>query len=366
MLKEHNQTVRNAALRAFTLVELIIVVLIIAIVIAISLPALGMAKTAAKKHASQVLATELGSAITTFQSEFNRLPGYFSAADMGSPDNADRGFTALENAMLELVAGSMVPSNATGTLIEVGPTKDETVFVDLDLIGANTQGDNSYFSPDVKSYVAQDGILGGEQEAIDEHKQLPDLVDAFGSPVLLWAENEATRGSLVQSKVAQFGTPFALVDSGSNLDKAARYYWNSNSGFLNSTKLGEMERSQVMSSNLRYSLIGGGNQKTDLEESLMGMLGSPSNADVDMDGVQPEETVPGNSRGGFTIQMAGPDGMYVSSTDRGASRLSNSKIEYWRTWYDASGSRVTNEDGKPASKDLIVDAFDDFLLSGAR
>ena len=130
MLKEHNQVVR----RAFTLVELIIVVLIIAIVIAISLPALGSAKTAAKKVKSQVLATNLGTAIAAFQNDKNHLPGYFSAAEMGAAQNVTRGFTTLENAMLELMGG-VVDSSATGaSVIDVGPNSSGTIKVDLDLL----------------------------------------------------------------------------------------------------------------------------------------------------------------------------------------------------------------------------------------
>ena len=361
MLKEHNRVVR----RAFTLVELIIVVLIIAVVIAISLPALGSAKTAAKKAKSQMLATNLVGAISAFQNDNNRLPGYFSAAEMGASANKDRGFTSLENAMLELMGG-MVDSSATGTsVIEVGPDSSGAVKVDLDLIGTNFSGREAYFTPEKKAYIAQDGTNGGFQAGTDNHQKLPDLVDAFGTPILLWIENPATRGSIVKSTNNTNGIPFALVDSGSNMDKPARFYWASNAGFLNSEQLGEMGRSQKKGSDPRFSLIGSGLPANGIEESLMGLLGSPSNASVDRKNVQPEDTVPNAARGGFIIQLAGPDGMYVSSTDKGASRFAGAEIEYWKTWFVTTSTRVTNDDGKPSSKDVIIDAFDDFLLTGA-
>jgi prepilin-type N-terminal cleavage/methylation domain-containing protein len=370
MLKEHSQTTTQATTRisrpGFTLVELIIVILIIAVVIAISLPALGMANVAAKKAKSQMLATNLGAAIASYQNDKNNLPGYFSAAEMGAAANTTRGFTSLENAMLDLMGG-VVPSTATGpSIIQVGPNSSGTVPVDLELIGTNTGSNTSYFNPEKKAYVAQNGIDGGLQEAVPEHQALPDLVDAFGTPLLLWIENPSAKGTIVKSSNNTNGVPFALVDSGSSMDKAARFYWASNAGFLNSTQLGAIGRSQArQGSDPRFSLIGGGLPAKSREESLMGLLGSPTNANVDVNGVAAQDVVPGDARGGFTIQLAGPDGIYVSSTDKGASRFAGSTINYWNTWFVNGSTRVTNANGKPSSKDLIIDAFDDFLLTGA-
>lgn len=370
MLNEQSQTTphqsRNADRRAFTLVELIIVILIIAVVIAISLPALGMANQAAKKAKSQMLATNLGAAIAAYQSDHNRLPGHFSAAEMGAAANATRGFTTLENAMLDLMGG-VVPSTSTGTLLQVGPDNNNTVTINLDIIGSNTTSNASYFNPEKKAYVAQDGVTGGLQASNQPDIQaLPDLVDAFGTPVLLWIENPATKNTIVQSSTNTTGIPFARVDSGSNMNQPARFYWAANAGFLNTTQLGTIGRSQLMQAgDDRFSLIGGGLPSTSLEQSLMGLLGSPTNANIDLAGVAPQDIVPTDARGGFTIQLAGPDGIYVSSTDKGAARFSNDVISYWQTWFVNSSTRVTNENGQPASEDLIIDAFDDFLLAGA-
>ncbi len=356
----------RATRRAFTLVELIIVILIIAVVVAITLPALGMANQAAKKAKSQMLAANLGAAIAAFQSDNNRLPGYFSAAEMGAAANTTRGFTTLENAMLDLMGG-IVPANSTGTLLQVGPDNNNTVFVNLDLIGSNTNANASYFNPEKKAYIAQDGLTGGLQASNQPDIQaLPDLVDAFGTPVLLWIENPATKNTIVQSPNNTTGIPFARVDSGSSMNQPARFYWAANAGFLNSTQLGTIGRSQVrQGGDDRFSLIGGALPPTSLEQSLMGLLGSPTNANIDLAGVAPQDIVPTDARGGFTIQLAGPDGIYVSSTDKGAARFSNDVITYWSTWFVNSSTRVTNENGQPASEDLIIDSFDDFLLTGA-
>ena len=365
---------RSAARSAFTLIELLIVVIIIGIVIAITLPALGGARNASKQLASRNLARDLGASIAQFETDNRRLPGYFGAAEMGGMENAARGFTAMENALLELTGGvvdASDPSLSPSTL-QVGPSSTLTVDVDLDLIGAGTGDNAGYYTPTAKNYIAQDGKIGGQQAGTSP-AELPDLVDAFNSPFLLWMENPSAKNAPVLEPGATtgVGVPFSRVDSGSTMNDAARFYWNSNAGFLNSTKLGSLGRSQVRSGSNRYSLIGGGVSALDREKSLMGLLGNPSNANVGLKvngiPVPPEETLPSAARGLFVIQSAGPDGVFVSSSDKGASRFpdpgSGSVIQYWLTWYELNGARILDENDKPTSVDIIED-FDDIVVSG--
>ena len=355
---------RPAARIAFTLIELLIVIVIIGIVIAITLPALGGARNASKQLASRNLARDLSGAIAQYETDNRRLPGHFGAAEMGHPDNATRGFTTLENALLDLTGGIVDPSASGPSVKDVGPMSDETVKVDLDLIGAGTGDSAGYFIPPAKNYIAQDGKIGGLQAGTDDHRALPDLVDAFNSPFLLWMENPSATNARVLKPGATtgVGVPFARIHSGSNMNDAARFYWNSNAGFLNSEKLGSLGRSQVRSGPGRHSLIGGGVIALDLEKSLMGLLGNPSNSNVGLSNVAYDETLPGAARGLFIIQSAGPDGVFVSSRDNGASRF-DGIIEYWRTWYHPGGTRLTDENGKPSSVDIIED-FDDIVVSG--
>ncbi|MCH8270001.1 MAG: prepilin-type N-terminal cleavage/methylation domain-containing protein [Planctomycetes bacterium] len=358
---------RPAVRIAFTLIELLIVIVIIGIVIAITLPALGGARNASKQLASRNLARDLSGAIAQFETDKRRLPGHFGAAEMGGPDNAIRGFTTLENALLDLTGGIVDPSSSLepGSVITVGPSASLTVEVDLDLIGAGTGDDAPYFIPTARNYIAQDGEVGGLQAGTEDHQALPDLVDAFNSPFLLWLENPSAKNARVLEPGATtgVGVRFTRIHSGTRMNDAARFYWNSNAGFLNSTKLGSLGRSQVGSGPGRYSLIGGGVTELDRAQSLMGLLGNPSNANVGMTGVAYDETLPAAARGLFIIQSAGPDGVFVSSRDNGASRF-DGIIEYWRTWYvDKNGTRVTDENDKPSSVDIIED-FDDIIVSG--
>ncbi len=354
--KPHDPAARNA----FTLIELLIVVIIIGIVIAITLPALGGARNASKQLASRNLARNLSGSIAQFETDNRRLPGYFGAAEMGGTENATRGFTTLENALLDLTGG-IVDDPGPSSVIAVGPGNTLTVLVDLELIGAGTGDNAGYFTPTAKNYIAQNGEDGGVQWGDQNHQDLPDLVDAFNSPFLLWMENPSAKNARVlEPGGSGVGVPFARIDSGSAMNDAARFYWNSNAGFLKSDKLGSLGRSQVRAGSDRYSLIGEG--ALDREQSLIGLLGNPSNSDVGLNGVAPDETLPTAARGLFVIQSAGPDGVFVSSRDNGASRF-DGIIEYWLTWYDPDETRIWDENDKPTNVDLIED-FDDILVSG--
>src|SRR5262249_53760757 len=124
----------SAPRRAFTLVELLIVIIIIAVVIAIVFPALRGARDASKKAGTQAMFGELGSASGQFILDTRRTPGYFSPTERGDTANGDRGFTAMENVMLDLAGGIVTPAPGGGIgsgpppsqLQRIGPLTDPT------------------------------------------------------------------------------------------------------------------------------------------------------------------------------------------------------------------------------------------------
>ena len=91
--------------RGFSLVELLAVIGIIALLLGILLPVLGGARSAARDAVLQSQLNDLQTAITNFQTDENRYPGYFSAAQMGLDDNEQGGLTMMENIMIDLAGG---------------------------------------------------------------------------------------------------------------------------------------------------------------------------------------------------------------------------------------------------------------------
>jgi len=353
----------SGARRAFTLIELLVVLLILTLVIAITIPALGGARAAAKKSATAQLLGNLQKSIVSFQNENRRLPGYFTAQEMGHSANATpaHGFTAMENIMLDLVGGVLEdgqqPLGGT-SFTNVGPGGGAEVDIDPDRIG--TAG---YFEFDRTNFVAQDGTEGGLQ--VTNWGSIPDLVDAWDNPILAWMGNESAAGPISEPGWANGSSnPSQLfmtrTDSGSNANRLAHFYWASNAGFLNSNRLGRTGKDQEMGSIL------GGDDEDDATESLMAVLGSPSNSNVGRPNIN--DVIPTAPRSSVFLHSAGADGVFFAQNDsrgRGLIDPGDPVLKYVLTWFtdDAGSNRLTNDDGQPTNRDLIA-SFDDITLSG--
>jgi prepilin-type N-terminal cleavage/methylation domain-containing protein len=322
--------------RAFTLVELLAVIGIIALLLAILLPALAGARTAAKRTATEALMREVLSASQSFQSTNGRPPGFFSATDVGGRTNRqDRGFTAMENMILDL-AGGVVPPNdarasespeADNSLIRVGPfaTADENVLVDVADIGA--QDGPGYLS------LPQSELrpIAGQFSPIDETdwyndrgeivKGMPDVVDSFGQPILAWVQDPAAPLNPPASAGANPYDYFAQEEFVPSDNNRAPFYWASNAGYLTSgvaysaspddTKpwtfgLGEAPNGVNQT---QRSMLG----EIDIDEqqriaSLAGILGSPAFPVERESATDPWR--PARPRGSLVLTSAGADSIY--------------------------------------------------------
>jgi prepilin-type N-terminal cleavage/methylation domain-containing protein len=288
--------------RGFTIVELIVVILIIVIISAILLPALGGARDVAKKTATTQLMNNLVAAAGRFEQDTRRMPGYFSPTEMGGPDQSagtgsGRGMSAMENIMLDLAGGIVVPASGSGsggggpapdptslaTLARnVGPSRDrdEQVDVDTALIGTSNGSFAPYFTPDIKNYQPQFKTMKAiGQNAAPPHadtankatNQLPDLIDAFGTPILAWVQDDTATQPI--TSVTDFATK---ASSGTT---RARFYWNSNSCFLTATALGKKQLNMAT-----QSLLGSGGD-TERANTLAALLGNPGYPDDRTKGV---------------------------------------------------------------------------------
>ncbi len=356
------------ARRAFSLVELLVVMLIIAVVIAIILPALGSARTSAKVADTRQLMTTLSQGISQFKLDNRRLPGHFAATRMGSTDNATRGFSEMQNVLLELSTGSnslfdpgAAPSGVGPTLL-VGPgnTADaqNQVYVALNRFGASgAASQKAYFAPSSKylpnwKWFSDRGFIrqGVAAAATDA---LPDLVDSFGTPILLWRANEAATGDISAA------ADFARLDSGpANAPVYSRFYWNSNSAFLtNGTATVGAKRIQQSDDPTGVVSMLGEAQAGNRAGTLMGILGNPSSpADVS---VATASILPTAPRGSFVIHAAGADGLYMSSKSKGAALAGAGPLHYGLSFKNLAGQPWPDK----KSIDLAAE-FDDLFIAG--
>ncbi len=338
----------------FSLVELLVVILIIAVVIAIVVPALGGARNIARTQETRNLITTLQQASVQFQLDNRRAPGYFTAAEMGSQENGTRGFSGMQNAMLDL-AGGIVTGTPAGS-VPVGPiaTPARQVQVDPTLIGAKVGRNKNYFVPTAKFFKKQDGSEGGARNigGAAEHVDIPELVDSWGMPILYWQLDSAALGTVATVN------DFARIDSGAaNAPTVARFYWNSNAAFLENASVGFKRVNQQA-----QSLLGQG-AGTDAAISLAGILGSPGSPGPYTTATALGSIVPTGARGSFVIHSAGLDGTYTGRTERGGALAGSGPLHYGLNFRNPSNQPHTDASGKTISIDLASE-FDDIIVGG--
>lgn len=369
---DRNQT-QPSGRPGFTLTEVLVVLTIIVLVLALIFPALTDTRNLARQAATQAVMKEFGNAVDAYrQDNDGRTPGIYSPSEMGSQDNDNLGYTAMENAILALAGGIVTPDSAVGLQPgwgNFGPTNAARAantaanrFVRPDLIGQDVPGNLGYFKPSEKYFVAQEmGATGTQVSQIANQltgpagsANIPDLVDGWGNPLLLWVEDPFGPREITQTE--DFARQFSE-------DGSSRFYWASNAGFLNSEQWGRSGESPQ-----GLSLLGErpGNNAALISTSMTGMLGNPAYPD---DLANPTQTLPTGSRGKLVIHSAGTDGIPLAATDRGSLAVGAGRsdgtvdqgLQYWRSFFTATNARLENE-GVPATRDLVED-FDDLIMS---
>jgi len=330
---------------AFTLIELLVVIVIIGIIIAIVLPALGGARKAARTVATKAMLTDISNAASAFQNDNKRAPGYFSAREMGSTENAARGLSGMQNAMLDL-------AGAPSGTVAIGPTAASTLDIDPDLMGIPGQdgGGKAYWLPEKKLFKPQNTI--GQQVGLPEHQNLPSVIDHFGNPILAWSKDDTAVGQITSA--AQFAA--AASPTGNN--QPSRFYWNVNAAFLQATALGTRSTNQATG-----SLLG---TNTNASQNLMGILGSPSYPYTSPAGLVIAASA---ARAPFIVHSAGADNLYMGNSDRGAKQFAGGIIDYRLNIVPdpnqvrSATNQYTDKEGKPTNIDIMA-LFDDVFAYG--
>lgn len=366
---------------AFSLIELLVVMFIIVLVISIVVPALAKVRKTTKIAATEAFMSNVLNSSLTFQNDERRLPGRYSVRDMGSNDNGtNRGMSMAENVMLDLGNGiAQVGGADPGTgAIAIHPfagssssrISQEACWIDIGLIGQSTRSGKGYFTPDPKYFVQQVNAgstnkqAGSSGDSDNGKPTFPDLVDAFGQPLVIWVEDETVVGRIKFDSSNSGPNNFARITSTGN-DPPARHYWNANACFLEANSLGKLNTDAKAE-----SLLGsGGASAEERARTLMGLLGSlagPSDLGSPTAATPANQIIPTASRGKITIMSAGADGIYLNKGDgRGRAQFLNNAMDYGYNFVDpGSPNKLRLDDaGKPTTLD-VAKAFDDQIVSG--
>lgn len=309
-------SLRRPTRRAFSLIEMIVVIGIIGIVIAIVLPTVASARRSARRAATQTTLNQLSTAVNQFQIDNRRKPGYFSIRDVAAATNTS-GFTWMDNMMIDLMGGiTQAPlaavtnpcSETAAAVGAVGPTPTQTVRIDFQQIG----GTKSKAGVVVKGYLQLDRSIF-KRQCVQNSRRLsndnnilamPTVVDAFGQPILAWAEDDLIAPN----------AEFASKDYGTR----ARFYWQTNRGFLRATGLGETGENQTNAE--KGSLLSEDNAAA--YTTMEGVLGNPSSPNTT------DPTKAADSRGKLIFHAAGSDGIYLGRKDRGGKIAGPTGLPY--------------------------------------
>ena len=369
---------------AFTLVELLVVLVIITIVISLVIPAVGKVRRKARLVVSQQLATQVVNAASTFQQDKRRLPGYYSAREMGLKNNGDKtgaGMPAMLNALLDL-AGGVVSTGAFASddpdAIRVAPfpaTGNKTAgmaWVNPSLIGAAGAGNKTakgYIALDKKYFYSPRPNAGANiTRAGNLSVAIPDLNDAFGTPMLLWSADETMTDTIAFDNGtggagAGLHNNFVRENSDENKNHPgpAMFYWASNGCYLNATSLGRARTDQTKAGGTRdSSLIGGGNGELWNEQALTTILGNPGLPRGDQT-LGANYILPAAPRGKFVVQCANPDGYYYQAKDKTAS--GSLPLQYGHNYFLNDGTTLRKDAaGKPTNVD-VTQAFNEDILA---
>lgn len=351
--------------RGFTLTELLIVIVIIIILVSILLPAVGGARNSARRAATESFMSSIHNAVGQFRAAEQRIPGYFTVKDVGSPLNfiddpsakGPLGLSYGENMLLDL-AGGIAPQDEQGStsftsfglddspsLIRVGVSSnigDDNTHVNV--VPGNIGSEDGPGYLDVpEGFIDMGGPTDGRAGTWLSHKWMPRLVDSWGMPILFWPRDEFAKRRL------------PLVErwfTGDSNASSAAFYWAGNSAFFNAPRLGKgTQKSQWDNSALSIYKSTPGR----VQDSLAAVIGHPAFPDTTTLNAEP---MPMEPRGDVILQSAGIDGIYLEKRNQG-------KSDELHTYSYLPDSFKVPDNASWAERSNFLDESDDLVSAGS-